>query len=176
MWISAVVLPLKCQFSWLPGRVADPRSCLLMQLPLNGARSNANPGAGSSQTVVFWVSVCRSSDTCKRMPLLWRTPDLDGKLINLYCKIFENLSCYWCGSRHMDLCTWKSMHKLTEVDFFVFLLMCCVWHQENGKQFLENKVIAKMHYPHCRSEEIEFSKPLWAVLSPLEKYHIKYKI
>lgn len=52
----------------------------------------------------------------------------------------------------MDLCIWNSVLKFMEADFY-FFFMFCVWQQENGGQFLENKVIAKMLYP-C------FSKPL----------------
>lgn len=54
------------------------------------------------------------------------------------------------------------MHEVIEMDFCIHLFQAlrCVWHLENGEKFLENKLISKTHYPFCKSEEIEFSKPL----------------
>lgn len=127
--ISAIVPTLKYQFSCLPGSATSPSSCLNVVAPEWEKKLSIPPspqGAGSNQALFLGLRVPVFSVSCKTMPLVRRTPSLDGKLITCAVKCLRTfyVTCLVQGAPSFafrSLCVW-----LLKWIFIFFFFMCCV--------------------------------------------------
>lgn len=83
-------------------------------------------GAGSNQALFLGLRVPVFSVSCKTMPLVRRTPSLDGKLITCAVKCLRTfyVTCLVQGAPSFafrSLCVW-----LLKWIFIFFFFMCCV--------------------------------------------------
>lgn len=113
------------------------------------------PGNREQSDRGVWVSVCWSSDSCKRMPLLWRTPGLDGKPITCtvkYLRIFYVSSVVrgtWT-SAFESLC----INLLKQLFVFLFHVVCGIRKMKNNS--LKTKSLLKCIIPVAEVRKLNF--------------------